>query len=140
MKLQKQLHRHDPDNGIYGDCLRAVVASMLGLDVEDVPHEHRQMTMDESCQLLDKWLLKQGVHRIGVGLVASSVEDALTMGSAWSNGVPYMFTGSSKNGTNHVVIAQGDKIIHDPALDDSGIVGPNDVGQYIVEWLIRRAD
>lgn len=39
MKPVRQLYRHDPANGVYGDCWRACIASVLELPIEDVPHE-----------------------------------------------------------------------------------------------------
>ena len=38
MKPVDQLFPHDPENGIYGDCFRAVIASLLGVSAEEVPH------------------------------------------------------------------------------------------------------
>ncbi len=33
-----QRNHHDPANGIYGDCHRAAIASLLELPMDDVPH------------------------------------------------------------------------------------------------------
>jgi len=38
IKFAEQLIPHDPDNGVYGDCYRATLATLLGLDTEQVPH------------------------------------------------------------------------------------------------------
>jgi len=38
IKLAEQLVPHDPDNRIYGDCYRATLATLLGLDTAQVPH------------------------------------------------------------------------------------------------------
>lgn len=38
IKVSEQLVPHDPDNGIYGDCYRATLATLLGVDTEQVPH------------------------------------------------------------------------------------------------------
>jgi hypothetical protein len=43
---------------------------------------------------------------------------------------------SQQIGTAHVVIALNDAIVWDPALDDSGIVGPADDGYYWIEFLV----
>lgn len=34
----KQRYKHDPENGVWGDCHRAAVASVLDLALDDVPH------------------------------------------------------------------------------------------------------
>ena len=38
MLLQNQTVKHDPENGLYGDCYRACVACLLNLEVDQVPH------------------------------------------------------------------------------------------------------
>ena len=38
IRLAEQLVPHDPDNRIYGDCYRATLATLLGLDTAQVPH------------------------------------------------------------------------------------------------------
>ncbi len=38
MIKQNQEFPHDPDNGVYGDCFRAVLASLLEKDISEVPH------------------------------------------------------------------------------------------------------
>jgi len=38
MKLQKQAFRHDPSNGMYGDCHRTAIASILGVERDTVPN------------------------------------------------------------------------------------------------------
>lgn len=35
---QHQAFRHDPDNGVYGDCARTAFATLLGVPRDDVPH------------------------------------------------------------------------------------------------------
>lgn len=36
IKKQKQAFKHDPANGIYGDCYRTGIACILGIDREDM--------------------------------------------------------------------------------------------------------
>ena len=38
MIFQEQLVPHDPANGLYGDCFRATLASLLGKTTAEVPH------------------------------------------------------------------------------------------------------
>lgn len=52
-----------------------------------------------------------------------------------NTGAYYMLSGLSANGANHIVICRNDEIMHDPAIDDSGIVGPMDNGYYYVSFL-----
>ncbi|RWK61816.1 MAG: hypothetical protein EOR85_12885 [Mesorhizobium sp.] len=136
MRFVKQLFRHDPANGVYGDCYRTVVACLLDLDHEQVPHRHEVLSNEEQCGAMDAFLRDRGVQTIRIALNGGDVDGALAVAVTLSDGLPYLFSGQSRNGTNHVVIARDDRIIHDPSLDDSGIVGPTDVGQFWVEWLV----
>jgi hypothetical protein len=38
MRFQKQMFYHRPELGIYGDCQRTCIASMLDMDKFDVPN------------------------------------------------------------------------------------------------------
>ena len=38
MTPQTQLNKHDPANGVYGDCGRTVIACLLDLHPSEVPH------------------------------------------------------------------------------------------------------
>ena len=66
------------------------------------------------------------------------MDQVLTTVGAMNPGLHHLFSGTSKNGTNHVVIARDGAIVHDTALDDAGIVGPTDTGYWLVEFLGAR--
>lgn len=137
--FHKQEFRHDPENGIHGDCGRAVIASLLGLPLSAVPHEHREMTGAEFNASIDAFLKSRGVTRIWLGFHAESVEQAADWASQWSNGMHFVLMGTSPRGTNHVVIGHEGKIVHDPHPDGGDLVGPTDNGLYYVEWLVAPA-
>lgn len=140
MRFIKQMFQHAPEEGIYGDCFRTAVACVVECDPADLPHEHRAMSGDDQGAAIDAWLQARGVIRIGIPFVAEDVAEALRTCAAWSKGLPYLFVGRSRNDANHVVIGLGDAIAHDPSQNDSGIVGPTDLGFYFCEWLVRSAE
>jgi len=139
MRFVKQQFRHDPDNGVHGDCGRAVIASLLDIDIDDVPHEHRDMTGDEYNATIDAFLKSVGVTRIWVAFRASSVADAVDWATQWSNGMPFSLLGKSPRGSNHVVIGHEGKIVHDPHPDGGDLVGPCSNEHYYVEWFVKPA-
>lgn len=49
-----------------------------------------------------------------------------------NRGTYYLLTGTSRNGCGHTVVCLNNDIIHDPAIDSSGIVGPAEDGCF---WL-----
>lgn len=135
----KQLFRHEPENGIYGDCFRAVLASLLDVDLLQIPHEHRAVAlaseMPEHAWLADRGLM---VALTALPGATYGMEEVLGWTATAYPGCHLMFAGTSKNDCNHVVIIRDGAIVWDPALDDSGIVGPCDDGNWYVEVIARR--
>lgn len=136
-RFQKQKITHDPDSGHYGDCFRTAIATLLDVPADAVPH----FCADGRFTIWDvnEWLAENhGVVLMGFAYSGErmGLDDVLRhIKTTWGNDVVYLLSGESKNGCNHVVICQGGLIVHDPSLDDSGIVGPCDNGHYAVEFL-----
>ena len=140
MRFAKQLFRHRPDDGVYGDCFRTVIACILELDPAEVPHEHRKMADGEFTAFYDDWLHKRGIRMLRVAISTEDIAHALSCAKSFSDGLPYIFSGTSRTGVNHAVIGRDDAIIHDPSLTDAGIVGPCDDGMFHIEWLVLSAE
>src|SRR3990172_6846928 len=141
MIFQKQKFRHFPPESI-GDCWRTAVACMLNLPVDAVPHfnnywpeteETAKKAFEEERQFLESFGLRS-VRCVYHGDCAPEV--LLTAFGTNNPGIYYLVTGSSRNGCNHVVIACDEKVVWDPAIDDSGIVGPSDDGYYHIEVYV----
>ena len=136
MKPVKQSQPHLPDQGIYGDCLRAAYASLMELDLEQVPHFCDQDNPDWFNDLRSWLETEHGVRRITVNTDGSVSLDELLRWVCLNNpGVHYLLSGTSRNQVNHTVVCFNARIVHDPAMDDSGIIGPCDDGFYWIEWL-----
>jgi hypothetical protein len=134
----KQLFRHDPDSGVYGDCYRTVVACLLGKEPAEVPHFCDGPDDGKVADRVRTFLRPQGMALIEVPFGPDlDLAVALQIGSARSEGMHYLLTGKSKIGSNHVVICRGDEIVHDPSLTNSGIVGPCSGGLFWIGWLVR---
>jgi len=138
MIAQKQLFRHEPDKGIYGDCWRTAIACLLDLPPEDLPHVHGGITTDAEHPVND-WLAERGLVLLATAFHGEDpMQTILDAVSACNKGVRFLFSGTSRTGCNHVVIAQDGKIIHDPSLTDAGIIGPCDDGYWWVNFIGRR--
>ncbi len=136
MKLQKQTILHDPSNGKYGDCQRAAIASILSLDVQQVPHF---LDGDPSSEVFNA-RLREFLAPRGLSLFAipfdTDIDSVLRSVGGMNPGVPYMLVGESPRGVNHVVICQDDAVIHDPHPSNAGLIGPSKGdGYYWVEVL-----
>ena len=69
---------------------------------------------------------------IRVPFIHGDIEGILKVGKVSSCGTYYILGGQSKTGVNHTVVCHSDKIVLDPSLNDSGIIGPCDDGYY---WM-----
>jgi len=134
----KQRFLHDPTNGSFGDCDRTVMACVLELSPDDVPnwgvhHDNYAAFMREK----DDWLASVGLVENSFAFECSREEMENNL-KLMFRGMYVFLTGTSANGTHHVVITLNGAIIHDPAIDNSGIVGPCDDGYWWVSFLVPR--
>lgn len=142
MKPQKQLFRHRPADGVYGDCHRTAIAIVLDMDAKDVPHfaqgapdapENKQW-----MSLREAWLNERGFMSINL-LFSGDVpfpEVLKTIAACNPKSRPvFILGGKSKNGNNHSVVCTDGKIVCDPGQGDPGIVGPCHDGFYWVTFF-----
>lgn len=138
-RRQKQAFKHDPENGVYGDCSRTVTACLLGIPRDMVPHVHKEESTQEFFAREDAYLASKGLWRMCIAFEgAMPIADVLHHGKTFSRGHEYALVGKSRNGTNHIVICEQDYIAWDTAIDDSGIVGPSDDGYWWLEFIVRE--
>jgi hypothetical protein len=139
MKPQKQLFRHKPSEGIFGDCHRTAIACVLDMDAKDVPHfmDGTPGTGDAEAahDNAEAWLNARGICTINIlfpgDLPLRAVLDSVKFLNMRSHPV-FILGGQSRNNVNHSVVCCDGEIVCDPSLDDSGIIGPCDDGSY---WL-----
>ena len=142
MQFHKQLYRHDPDNGVWGDCFRTAIACLLDLQPEEVPHVCDGGEGDDSdgtaMAAMRDWLAPRGLGLFSLVYEGGKVRHVLRTVGRMNPGLPYLLMGTSRTGVNHNVICQDDQIIWDPSLSDSGIIGPADDGYFWVNMLTVR--
>lgn len=127
---------HDPANGKWGDCQRAVIASWMELDLEEVPHFFDQgRPLAEAMTMLYEFLANYGCGYITIPFTGK-LSDVLAVMKHHNPGMHYILVGESGKcpGVGHVVLCKDDEIIHDPS--GSGVVGPID-GYVWVELITR---
>lgn len=139
MRKLKQAYKHDPENGKFGDCFRTCIAMILDLGRDEVPNFAEKHWNDSGNfnKAASEWLAARGLvlcfSYINGG---HPLERAIAAGDALAgNSCGFIFSGMSRNGTNHATVAMGGEIWADPAIDDSGIVGPMDNGYYQIEFI-----
>lgn len=140
MKPVKQRFKHDPANGVYGDCHRAAIASIFELELDDVPHFGDGYPPAEEfwCRVY-AFTETLGFTAISIPFVGDGGIDGVqaTLKISAPN-VYYLFGGTSKTGVGHTVVGCGGEIVHDPSQVNSGIVGPMEDGLYWVTFFVPK--
>lgn len=132
MRPQKQKNRHNPAEGLIGDCHRTCYACLLDMERDSIPNfgevgfdfaksdEDNRQAFAEACRA---WLSEQGYAEFSVGF-ADRLDAVLSFMATVNPSIYYILVGQSTSGVNHSVIGYGDAIVWDPSLNDSGIVAP----------------
>lgn len=112
MRPVTQTVLHDPGSDIPGNCWQAVIASMLHLDIDDVPHF--LLVEDQGGPHWFTNTLDFLAER-GLTLSALALDDI-------PPGEPYIACGPAERGVSHVVIYQDGACIHDPHPSRAGLL------------------
>lgn len=140
MTPHKQTIKHDPARGLYGDCYRTAIASLLDLPPESVPHfcDGPETKGDDVTGRAREWLAGRGLSLVRLPLFCSDVGPVFELMGECNPGALYLLTGQSPRGFNHVVVCRGGKLAHDPSQEGGGLVGPCDDGAFWVEIIGRN--
>lgn len=138
MTPHKQLFRHRPDEGQIGDCWRTAIGCLMDRSPHDVPHfvQDCWQNSGRGNQNARAWLALHNLGFIETPYASAPLPDVLAAVGAVNPNTYYLLGGNSRNGVGHSVICLDDRIVWDPAIDDSGITGPMDDGYYWVSFLI----
>ena len=121
MKKVDQIITHDPENGVYGDCQRACIASLLELDINEVPHFHESGKEDDFHRSLNQFLGERGLvciaFKFGSGLV---FEDLVSLPDPID--CYHMIYGYSSRGVFHAVVGLNGEVVHDPHPAKEGLL------------------
>ncbi len=124
---------HDPENGTWGDCMRACVASLLDLPITTVPH-----FFDGGCdsQEFDRRVADfLGRH----GLVEFSMPADAARRAHFTRDLYHLMYGYSDRGTFHAVVALNGLVVHDPHPSKAGIIEDDRIlHAYLVHAGIKK--
>lgn len=106
-----------------GDCFRACLATLLGVNLASVPVFHDTpnggIIPKEALDDMQKWLAMYGYCFVEFGF-KNEVIDFLAHAETDSPRMIWILTGRTKQGTVHSAIFKGGCPIHDPACDPGG--------------------
>jgi len=135
MFFQEQVYPHDPDNGVYGDCFRAVLASLLRMNIKEVPHFMIDNPDVDTCnQRLQEFLEPMGLFFMNVA--AWDIE-------SWKQqckiSAPIYHEISDESprfpGVHHSVVGCDGIEVHDPHPTKLGL--PNKTDKRTFGFLVR---
>lgn len=117
---QAQAFRHDPDNGVFGDCDRTAWAIVLGMHRDDLPNwatvDPRTETNVEFERRPNVVPARYGVRPIHMAFLGETpLDDVLSTMMVTNSGIPFILGGTSKNGCGHSVVAIDGEIFCDPS-------------------------
>lgn len=116
-----QLRHHNPEDGSYGDCMRACIASLLDRRSSEVPHffdyDQRARGAGPGIEAMNEWL-----QALGWGYIEIFVAHPFhpTVVRNYLRGFHVML-GLSPRGVPHAVIGRGGVLFHDPSPSRLGI-------------------
>lgn len=126
-----QLVKHDPINGLYGDCLRTAFACLLDVPPQGIPNwaaDFADKPADEMWSTIKEWLYFN--HNAGYFIIGypGDLPRNEILASVGNNnpGVNYLLIGASPGGTGHVVVCCDDAVVHDPSWTKAGVTQPMD--------------
>ncbi len=107
---------HKPEEGKYGDCFRACVASILELGANDVPHfSDGDPGGEEMHRLLREFLAPKKLTSVFVGFDASEGFANVMEMFDMMNGHIHAILFCANDSGNHAVVIKGGKVVHDPS-------------------------
>lgn len=109
-KTQTQVH--DPENGIEGNCTQAAIASLLGLELSEVP--------DFNTLYKDAPHAGHYWHAIDVWFLERGYDFRMMKGDTCFDGI-YLADGPSPRGLGHFVVMKDGSLHHDPHPSRAGI-------------------
>lgn len=117
--------KHDPDNGQYGDCFRACIASALYLNIEDVPHFADNNASFPKAMLICQDFLRKYNLALMIGVYKTDSAHKVIDHLKWEasqvrDEITFLIGGISPRGHSHVVLANTDGAFHDPHPDTKG--------------------
>jgi hypothetical protein len=130
----------------HDDCYAACVATVLGIDLADVPNFYRDAggaagltRMPEVYGMIREWARGRGLAPLFL-LTPAPLAFLLAHSERLNPGVPFILGGTSIHGRGHAVVACHGRIIHEPAPgfgpEDGGVVSPGPDGQYEVTYFV----
>ena len=140
MKPVMCMVKDDPENGSYGDCVRACLASMLELESSEVPHffaDYSEEDVQRQNREMQEWFAERGLTLAFLGLPGgwSQTRFFEYMRKHYKDR-EYMLWADFGSG-DHAVVCQGGEIVHNPAWYRTGLNCSHSSGYWIAVLIAK---
>lgn len=136
--VYQQVLRHDPPRGIYGDCMRATVASIFDLELGQVPHfADESLFPDGHAKAMRDWLRPQGLTFMFYGVQLGEEFDTFRQNLIDFEIDAFHMLGGCVGSTRHMVVAQYGAMVHDPSGLNSSLEPDVETGSFDVGFFIK---
>ena len=135
MKLIDQSIMHDPENGKWGNCQSACIATLLGVAIEEVPHKNKEITGEQQDKMFNEYLAQYGLMLMRINLDPDFYnwnQQYVGVGDVY-----HLIFGKSERGTYHSVVGKNGEVFHDPHPSKAGLLPPSDDNEWQTVFLIR---
>lgn len=128
MKPVDQTILHEPDKGRYGNCMQAMVASILEIPIDEVQHFLHDGTQDgvEFNRRVNDFLRPFNLCYLQFPKCQDSL-DAFGI-----RGLVHEVSGPSRRGVEHACVAVDGTLVHDPHPSKAGLVSVDHYGVFVV--------
>lgn len=138
----KQTMLHNPAEGHFGNCFTAVLASLLHLPIDQVPHFYdARDTSDTQWQArVNEWLRPYGLGYVAIDASLTALMPAINL-----QDVHHEIGGNTSRHaeTLHSCVAFDGTVTFDPHPDDIGLTQPRSLGMFVAlrpwDWIHTRA-
>lgn len=124
--IKQTITEHDPEKGIFGNCLQACVASLFELPIEEVPHFALFSRETWTAEFIN-FIESKGYFYEGWAPIREIDNPKVNEGV---NGY-LIVSGISPKGFRHAVIYKDKKLVHDPSPLNGGLV--EELGFYLIK-------
>ena len=121
--------------GVGGNCQSATIATLLGIQIDEVPDFWENCDLTEGCddfengriynENFNRFIKNFGLTSISLGVAAGDHSEWINSVSRQLAGIPLLVNGLSPRGFMHSVIWMDGELYHDPHPEGGGVIPAN---------------
>ena len=121
--------------GVGGNCQSATIATLLGIQIDEVPDFWENCDLTEGCDDFENgriynenfncFIKNFGLTSISLGVSAGDHSEWINSVSRQMAGIPLLVNGLSPRGFMHSVIWMDGELYHDPHPEGGGVIPAN---------------